>query len=129
MEKVGIACQGSVFKFVSNRLNEITISTAYAELSIPLFFLKAFCYERQVKRYTVLQFLGSLWPCRLWFHSADTDGEEAMKYVHKQEKERNHINLVKLATQYVRKAAQPCIECTLPRGFLTKPNTDFLLVL
>lgn len=45
----------------------------------------------------------------VWWPSLDRDGEEAVKYIHKQEKERYYMDLVVLATQYVQKATQLCI--------------------
>lgn len=59
----------------------------------------------------------------------DPDDAEDEKCARKQEKERYYMDVGKLATQYVKHAASLCVECTMARGALNRPNTDRLLEL
>lgn len=68
LKKVGTAYQGSVFIFASRRLNVMTMSTAYAAVSIIPLLRKAFCNELAGKTYTLLQFLEKFVPLPFRVH-------------------------------------------------------------
>lgn len=68
-----------------------------------------------------VQLLAKLLDLTFWGLSVVTDGE-AVKYIHKQGKERYFMDLVRMEMQSAQEDTQLCVDCTMARGALNKPK-------